>query len=165
MENSNRVIKDYIADILEQVSSLMEKWEPYEKTRESLWEMLEDSSRHSGTPEEKQTLLMDYEMSLILASYLMGMHESRVTDCYIKNPEKILEILDDFSPLAEQKQILLLALLSLKDTDRELINALFFDGASTREYAQRMGVSQRAVIKRRDRILRDLKKFFENSSK
>ena len=101
MENRNRVIKDYIADILEQVSSLMEKWEPYEKTRE----MLEDSSRHSGTPEEKQTLLMDYEMSLILASYLMGMRESRVTDCYIKNPEKILEILDDFSPLAEQKQI------------------------------------------------------------
>ena len=83
----------------------MEKWEPYEKTRESLWEMLEDSSRHSGTPEEKQTLLMDYEMSLILASYLMGMHESRVTDCHIKNPEKILEILDDFSPLAEEKQI------------------------------------------------------------
>ena len=62
--------------------------------------------------------------------------------------------------MEEQKQILLLALLSLKDTDRELINALFFDGASTREYAQRMGVSQRAVIKRRDRILRDLKKFF-----
>ncbi len=54
MENSNRVIKDYIADILEQVSSLMEKWEPYDKTRESLWEMLEDSSRHSGTPEENR---------------------------------------------------------------------------------------------------------------
>ena len=95
MENSNRVIKDYIADILEQVSSLME----------NLWEMLEGSSQHRGTPEEKQTLLMDYEMSLILASYLMGMHESRVTDCHIKNPEKILNILDDFSPLAEQKQI------------------------------------------------------------
>ena len=72
---------------------------------------------------------------------------------------------EELRNLAEQKQILLLALLSLKDTDRELINALFFDGASTREYAQRMGVSQRAVIKRRDRILRDLKKFFENSSK
>ena len=72
---------------------------------------------------------------------------------------------EDLRNLAEQKQIHLLALLSLKDTDRELINALFFDGASTRECAQRMGVSQRAVIKRRDRILRDLKKFFENSSK
>ena len=64
---------------------------------------------------------------------------------------------EELRNLAEQKQILLLALLSLKDIDRELINALFFDGASTREYAQRMGVSQRAVIKRRDRILRDLK--------
>lgn len=40
---------------------------------------------------------------------------------------------EEFRDLAEQKQILLLALLSLKDTDRELINALFFDGASTRE--------------------------------
>ena len=64
---------------------------------------------------------------------------------------------EELRNLAEQKQILLLALLSLKDIDRELINALFFDGVSTREYAQRMGVSQRAVIKRRDRILRDLK--------
>lgn len=72
---------------------------------------------------------------------------------------------EEFRDLAEQKQILLLALLSPTDDDRELINALFFDGASTREYAQRIGVSQRAVIKRRDRILRDLKKFFENSSK
>ena len=54
MENRNRVIKDYIVDILEQVSSLMEKWEPYEKTRESLWEMLEDSIRHSRTPEENR---------------------------------------------------------------------------------------------------------------
>lgn len=40
---------------------------------------------------------------------------------------------EELRNLAEQKQILLLALLSLKDTDRELINALFFDGASTRD--------------------------------
>ena len=78
-------------------------------------------------------------------------------------PSAETEVLEreDLRNLAEQKQILLLALLSLKDIDRELINALFFDGASTREYAQRMGVSQRAVIKRRDRILRDLKKFLK----
>ena len=66
--------------------------------------------------------------------------------------------------LAEAKQILLLAMLTLNDADRELISALFFDGVSTREYAGRIGVSQRAVIKRRDRILRDLKKYFENFS-
>ena len=48
--------------------------------------------------------------------------------------------------------------LSVADADREMINALFFDGASTRDYAARIGITQRAVIKRRDRILRDLKK-------
>lgn len=51
-------------------------------------------------------------------------------------------------------------LLNLEDADRELITALFYDGVSTREYARRIGVTQRAVIKRRDRILRDMKKFF-----
>ena len=66
--------------------------------------------------------------------------------------------------LAERKEMLLLAMLSLNDADRELINALFFDGASTRDYAARIGITQRAVIKRRDRILRDLKKCFENFS-
>ena len=65
---------------------------------------------------------------------------------------------------AERKEMLLLAMLSLNDADRELINALFFDGVSTRDYAARIGITQRAVFKRRDRILRDLKKYFENFS-
>ena len=39
---------------------------------------------------------------------------------------------EELRNLAEQKQILLLALLSLKDTDRELINALFFDHTGIR---------------------------------
>ena len=94
---------------------------------------------------------------------LEQMEEDALLPDYVAETEALER--EELRNLAEQKQILLLALLSLKDTDRELINALFFDGASTREYAQRMGVSQRAVIKRRDRILRDLKKFFENSSK
>ena len=64
----------------------------------------------------------------------------------------------------ERKEMLLLAMLSLNNADRELINALFFDGVSTRDYAARIGITQRAVIKRRDRILRDLKKCFENFS-
>lgn len=62
------------------------------------------------------------------------------------------------------KQQLLAALVLLDDVDRQLITALFFDGASTRECARRMGVTQRAVIKRRDRILRDMKKYFEKFS-
>ena len=57
--------------------------------------------------------------------------------------------------------MLLGALISLKDEDRQLITALFYDHVSTRAYARRIGVTQHAVIKRRDRILRDMKKFFE----
>ena len=57
--------------------------------------------------------------------------------------------------------LLLAALIALEDWDRQLITALFYDHLSTREYARRIGVTQRAVIKRRDRILRDMKKHFE----
>lgn len=61
----------------------------------------------------------------------------------------------------EMSSMLLAALLSLEDRDRQLIIALFYNRLSTREYARRLGITQRAVIKRRDRILRDLKKYFE----
>ena len=78
--------------------------------------------------------------------------------------EEALLVREQHRELAEQKQVLLLALLSLSDRDRELINALFFDSVSTRAYAKQIGVTQRAVIKRRDRILRDLKKYFASYS-
>ena len=61
----------------------------------------------------------------------------------------------------ELTSLLLAALIALEDWDRQLITALFYDHLSTREYARRIGVTQRAVIKRRDRILRDMKKHFE----
>ena len=61
----------------------------------------------------------------------------------------------------ELTSLLLAALIALEDRDRQLITALFYDHLPTREYARRIGVTQRAVIKRRDRILRDMKKYFE----
>ena len=48
----------------------------------------------------------------------------------------------------------------LEDSDRQLINALFYKGISVREYAQRLGISHTMVRKRRDRILRNMKKYF-----
>ena len=60
--------------------------------------------------------------------------------------------------------LLLAALISLEGRDRQLITALFYDHLSTRECARLQGVSQRAVIKRRDRILRDMKKYIEKYS-
>lgn len=64
----------------------------------------------------------------------------------------------------ECMSILVDALANLREADRGLINALYFKGLSTREYASQIGTTQRAVIKRRDRILRDLRKNFEKFS-
>lgn len=55
------------------------------------------------------------------------------------------------------------AISALSEADRKLIHALFFAGMSTRAYARSIGVSQRTVIKRRDRILTTLKKILEKS--
>ena len=126
-------------------------------------EVPEDVYLAYAQADRRERYIMEEQSSGKLLS-LEQMEEDALLPDYVGAETAALER-EELRNLAEQKQILLLALLSLKDTDRELINALFFDGASTREYAQRMGVSQRAVIKRRDRILRDLKKFFENSSK
>ena len=67
----------------------------------------------------------------------------------------------------EQEKRLQLAMLKtamerLKEEDQVLIRALFFEGLSTRQYAAIFGVTQRAVMKRKQRILQEMKKFFEN---
>lgn len=64
--------------------------------------------------------------------------------------------------LKQLKRKLSAALASLGEDDRKLIQALYFNGVSTRKYACEVRVTQRAVIKRRNRILRDLKSFLEN---
>ena len=50
---------------------------------------------------------------------------------------------------------------SLPESDKKLIKALYYDGYSTREYAQKLGITQAAMLKRRNRILKYLKKYFE----
>lgn len=43
-----------------------------------------------------------------------------------------------------------------------MIEAVYFENISMREYARRIGVSHSTIAKRRNRILRTLKKYFEN---
>ena len=54
------------------------------------------------------------------------------------------------------------AILSLNRSDQELVEALFFKGMSEREYAEHIGVFRNAIHKRKQRILRCLKKYLEN---
>ena len=52
-------------------------------------------------------------------------------------------------------------LLMLTDDELELIKAIFFDGLSEREYAQRKGIYHNAVHKKKVRILKKLKDLME----
>ncbi len=54
------------------------------------------------------------------------------------------------------------ALSFLSEGERELIQALFFDGLSERAYAGKKGVSQTTIGRRKNKILARLKKLIEN---
>ncbi len=53
------------------------------------------------------------------------------------------------------------AMSMLSDVDKQLLQALFFDGLTEREYAELTGVFRNAVHKRKVRILAKLKKIKE----
>lgn len=53
------------------------------------------------------------------------------------------------------------AMSMLSDLDKQLLQALFFDGLTESEYAELTGVYRNAVHKRKVRILEKLKKFME----
>ena len=132
-------------------------------------EVPEDVYRAYSQADRRERYLLEEQASGKLLS-LDQMAENDLLPSYVgaeAAPSAEDEVIDreQMRDLAEAKQVLLLAMLALNDADRELINALFFDCVSTREYARRIGVTQRAIIKRRDRILRDLKKYFEHFTK
>ena len=71
------------------------------------------------------------------------------------SPEDVLVHSDEL----ERLQI---ALQVLNRTEQELIEARFYEGLSEREYAQRIGISQKAVNKRWHKISAKLKNLMEN---
>ena len=50
------------------------------------------------------------------------------------------------------------ALASLSEEERALIDALFYEGLTEREYAERAGSSQQNINQRKNRILQKIKK-------
>ncbi len=53
------------------------------------------------------------------------------------------------------------AMSSLSKIEKKLIYAIYFEGLSEREYAQRCGTSQPAIHKMKHRILKKLKKYLK----
>ena len=65
----------------------------------------------------------------------------------------------------ERKEMLCIlrkALQSIPTEEQKFIRELFFLHRTTRELAQKYGVSQPAIVKRKQRVLSTLKKYFEN---
>ena len=62
----------------------------------------------------------------------------------------------------ELLRILPQAVQALPKEDQDLIRELFFLKRTTRDLAQKNGVSQPMIIKRKQRVLLALKKYFEN---
>ena len=50
----------------------------------------------------------------------------------------------------------------LDDPDRQLIQALYFEGLRERKYAKRVGIPQQTISDRKRRVLARLKKLLEN---
>lgn len=61
----------------------------------------------------------------------------------------------------EERDSLYEALLLLNERDRELIRELYFNEKTERELAQQLGIRHQNIHKRKQRILRDLKKILE----
>ena len=55
-------------------------------------------------------------------------------------------------------EALLKALSVLSDADNELVQALFYDGLTEQEYAVQVGISQQMISRKKQRILKSLKK-------
>lgn len=49
------------------------------------------------------------------------------------------------------------ALAGLNTAERQLLQALYFDGLSAREYARQLGVYHRTILYRRDKLLENLR--------
>lgn len=61
----------------------------------------------------------------------------------------------------EERKNLYEALILLNARDRELIEELYFNEMTERELAQKLGIRHQNIHKRKMRILRDLRSFFE----
>ena len=76
-------------------------------------------------------------------------------------PDLTSPSLDDLMMMRELRHKLRYAIHALPPGERELIQAIYFEGLSERDYARRKGISQTGVNKRRKKILSKMKTFFE----
>ena len=91
-----------------------------------------------------------------------GMSLEAVSHQSAPSAEEILIAREDEQDTQHKLALLKEVVSQLDGADRALIEAVYFENISMREYARRIGVSHSMIAKRRNRILHTLKKYFEN---
>lgn len=84
-------------------------------------------------------------------------------DSYTATAEDIILEAEDEMNRAELLSKLPRAMAQLTDSEQALIKAIYFENVPLREYARQNSVTLRAIQKRRDSILKKLKKFLSEN--
>ena len=99
-----------------------------------------------------------YEQGLLVSlDYLREKHVplERIEAALVSNPE------DDLLKRLDQEQMwsrLVPVLNALDERDRAMIQALYFDGLSEREYAKQLGIHLKTLQKRRNKVIREIRR-------
>ena len=114
--------------------------------------------------EEWATILVDLDRQ----EYNNDQNETRrhcSLEAYGINHEELASDEDTLTDLIREESVdsVRAAMRKLKDSHRELLQALFFDGVSNEEYARRCGVTPGAITQRKGTALKKLKKLFEKT--
>lgn len=84
--------------ITEQVSRLLENWQPYCRAKEQLFRILEGDGP-AREEDRRQTLLSSYEVAVILAAYLSRFQDGHSGARRLESPQFVQEILGSMEPL------------------------------------------------------------------
>lgn len=123
-----------------------------------------------------QGALVEVTREVYLAYYSVERHTRTLDEKDVRNGKVLYSALDTEETLGEEMipdfgaarvedvaignvlcEKLRQCLALLPEQERELIQALYFEGLTEREYAQRIGISQKGINKRRHKIMDKLR--------
>ncbi len=133
-------IKDFYKDAIGETE--------YTYVNEEVYETLVNTFRKEAHAEEMRDL-----RHLATPGYVEGNTEDLIMDTETSLEDIVIRLIEI--------EILQKAMQSLTEVQKERLHLYFYEGMTTREIANKVGVSQNVVWKSIQRAIKSLKKFFE----
>lgn len=105
MKKKDQILDAKVAVILEEMGNIMENWQPYQEAREKLVKMMEDQQEPLAQKDEKETLLTDYEITITIAAYFLGMQAGYREAKKLQDDDFVKQILEKVSPLSKENKM------------------------------------------------------------